>query len=58
MGTNWCCVNSAVFFDPTIAEDTAYGGNINQVPLEDIVAVAEKSVCLTLSLPSFGQTFH
>jgi len=42
VGTNSYCVNNAVFFDPTIVEDTAYGGNTHQVPLEDIVAAAEK----------------
>jgi ABC-type transport system involved in Fe-S cluster assembly fused permease/ATPase subunit len=35
-------VSNAVFFDPTIVEETAYGGNMHHVPLEDIVAAAEK----------------
>lgn len=58
MGTNWYFVNSAVVSDPTVVEDTACGGSMHQVPLEDIVAAAVKVYMHDLSLPCFGQTFH
>jgi hypothetical protein len=58
VSTNWYCVNYAVVFDLTVVEDTAYGGNMHQVPLKTLLQLLKKSICMTFSVPSFGQTFH